>query len=203
VEFLGGTGKVLMLCGREDASPCQIRLQAAMEVFTLHPGIEIVGIEFTDWQADIAHRIVAAHLKAQQVLDGVWSDSGLQSIGSLRAFGEAGFKKGTVPPHTGGDINLMYKMALQMRVPLCAVDYPAAIGSLSFQAALDTLAGRQIPSRIETNMEVVISRGHETASIRADLFAEEKVRWDREDHFVHGAGWIPGKHRAGSLAREE
>jgi ribose transport system substrate-binding protein len=90
----------------------------------------------------------------------------------------------------------MYKTALQMRVPLCAVDYPAAMGALSFQTALDILSGRQVPRRVETNMEVVISRGHETSSVRADLLAEAKVRWDREDNYVHGAGWIPGKMRS-------
>ncbi|MCZ4313000.1 substrate-binding domain-containing protein [Comamonadaceae bacterium G21597-S1] len=194
-ELLGGKGCVLMLCGRRDASPCQMRLQAAKEVFSLHPQIEIVGIEFTDWQAVQAQAAVSRMLTSGQVPDGVWSDSGLQSIGSLQAFAAAGFRKGAIPPHTGGDINIMYKTALQMRVPLCALDYPAAMGALAFQTALETLSGRQVPRRVETNLEVVVSRGHETTSVRADVLAEEKVRWDRENDFVHAAGWIPAAMR--------
>jgi len=200
-EFLGGKGRILMLCGRRDASPCLMRLQAAQEVFSLHPGIEIVAIEFTDWQAQQAYGAVSRLLASGQILDGIWSDSGLQSIGSLQAFADAGFKKGTFPPHTGGDINIMYKTALQMRVPLCALDYPAAMGAIGFQTALETLSGRQVPRRVETNLEVVVSRGHETASVRADMLAEEKVRWDREDDFVHAAGWIPGGVRTRSGPR--
>ncbi len=179
VEYLGGRGRILMLCGREDASPC------------LHPKIEVVAIEFTNWEASLGHEIVQRHLAAGTKFDGVWCDSGLQGVGSLRAFTEAGYKRGTIPPHTGGEVNLMYKLAFHHKIPLCGVDYPAAMGALSFQTALDTLFGRQVPRRVEANLEIVISRGHETASVKADLFAEEKVRWDREDEYVHASGWIP------------
>lgn len=191
VEYLGGRGRILMLCGREDASPCRLRLQAAMEILGLHPDIEVVAIEFTNWEASLGHSIVQRHLAEGTKFDGVWCDSGLQGVGSLRAFTEAGYKRGTIPPHTGGEVNLMYKLAFHHKIPLCGVDYPAAMGALSFQTALDTLFGRQVPRRVEANLEIVISRGHETASVKADLFAEEKVRWDREDEYVHASGWIP------------
>ena len=190
-EFLGGRGRILMLCGREDASPCRYRLQAAMEIFSLYPEIEIEAIEYTNWEAHLGQEAVHRHLAQGTHLAGVWCDSGLQGVGSLRAFAEAGYRRGTVPPHTGGEINLMYKLAFHHKVPLCGVDYPAAMGALSFQTGLDTLFGRQVPRRIEANMEIVISRGHETASVKADLLAEEKVRWDREDDYIHASGWIP------------
>ncbi len=198
IEYLGGRGRILMLCGREDASPCRLRLQAAMEILNLHPEVEVIAVEYTDWVAQKGYEAVQRHLRAGPVPDGVWCDSGLQGVGSLRAFAEAGFKRGTIPPHTGGEINLMYKLAFNHKVPLCGVDYPAAMGALSFQTALDTLFGRQVPRRVEANLEIVISRGHETASVKADLFAEEKVRWDREDNYVHASGWIPsgGLHGA-------
>lgn len=190
-ERLGGRGRILMLCGREDASPCRLRLQAATEIFSLHPDIEIVAIEFTNWEAVHGHAIVQRHLASSTQVDGVWCDSGLQGVGALQAFVEAGYKRGTIPPHTGGEVNLMYKLAFNHKVPLCGVDYPAAMGALSFQTALDTLFGRQVPHRVEANLEIVISRGHETPSVKADLFAEEKVRWDRGDEYVHASGWIP------------
>ena len=197
VERLGGRGRILMLCGREDASPCRLRLEAAMEILALHPEVEVVSVEFTDWLAEKGFACVRRHLDAGFVPDGVWCDSGLQGVGSLRAFVEAGFRRGTIPPHTGGEVNLMYKLVFQHKVPLCGVDYPASMGALSFQAALDTLFGRQVPRRIEANLEVVITRGHETISVRADMLAEEKVRWDRSDDYVHASGWIPAGYMLG------
>lgn len=192
VEYLGGSGRILMLCGREDASPCRLRLQAAMEVLSLYPDIEIIAIEFTNWEAGIGYEVVSRHLAAGVRPDGVWCDSGLQATGSLRAFSDAGFKRGTFPPHTGGEVNSTYKLAFHNKVPLCGVDYPASVGALSFQTALETLFGRQVPRRLEANLEIVISRGHETTSVKADLFAEERVRWDREDDYVHASGWSSG-----------
>jgi ribose transport system substrate-binding protein len=195
VEHLGGAGRILMLCGRRDASPCRLRLQAAMEVLSLYPKTEVIAIEFTNWEASIGYEIVKRHLATGPVPDGVWCDSGLQGAGSLQAFSDAGFKRGTIPPHTGGEVNLTYKLAFEKKVPMCSVDYPAAMGALSFHTALDTLFGRQVPQRLEANLDIVISRGHETASVKADMFAEEKVRWDREDDYVHASGWIPGMSR--------
>lgn len=193
VERLGGRGRILMLCGREDASPCQLRLQAAMEILNLHPDVEVIAVEYTGWLAQSGYEIVRRYLAAGVVPDGVWCDSGLQGVGSLRAFNEAGFKRGTTPPHTGGEINLMYKLAFTGRVPLCGVDYPASMGALAFQTAIDTLFGRQVPRRMEANLEIVISRGHETQSVKADFYVEERVRWDRADDYVHASGWIPSR----------
>lgn len=202
VERLGGRGRIYLLCGREDSSPCRTRLQAAMEIFNLHPDIEVTALEFTDWLAQKGYEVMRQYLASGQVPDGVWCDSGLQGVGSVRAFVDAGFKRGTIPPHTGGEINLMYKLAFSYKVPLCGVDYPAAMGALSFQAALDTLFGRQIPRRVEANLEIVVSRGHETPSVKADLLAEEKVRWDRDDDYVHASGWIPGSYLLGNKGGE-
>ncbi|MEM9814109.1 MAG: substrate-binding domain-containing protein, partial [Pseudomonadota bacterium] len=167
-ERLSGAGRIVLLCGLETASPCKIRLEAARLTFERFPGIEIVAVEFTDWLAERGYQAVQAHLAAGWVPDGVWCDSGLQGIGSLNAFLDRGFLRGTIPPHTGGEMNLMYKMAIQERVPLCGLDYPAAMGAASFHVAIDALSGRPVPRVVETDMQVIVTRGHETTSVRAD-----------------------------------
>lgn len=187
-ERLSGAGRIVLLCGLETASPCKIRLEAARLTFERFPGIEIVAVEFTDWLAERGYQAVLAHLAAGWVLDGVWCDSGLQGIGSLNAFLDRGFLRGTIPPHTGGEMNLMYKMAIQERVPLCGLDYPAAMGAASFHVAIDALSGRPVPRVVETDMQVIVTRGHETKSVRADIHAEKKVDWNSADDHVHAAG---------------
>ena len=187
-ETLSGTGKVVLLCGLKTASPCKKRLEAAERVFQDFPGIEIIAIEFTDWLADRGYLAIHRHLEAGLVPDGVWCDSGLQGIGSLGAFLDHGFGRGTIPPHTGGEMNLMYKMAVQERVALCGLDYPAAMGAASFHVAIDALSGRPVPRVVEADMQVIVTRGNETQSVRADLQAEKKVDWNSPDDHVHAAG---------------
>ncbi|MEM1361316.1 MAG: substrate-binding domain-containing protein [Pseudomonadota bacterium] len=187
-ERLNGKGKIVLLCGLETASPCKIRLEAGLRTFAQFPDIEIAAIEFTDWLADRGYQAIQRHLKAGFLPDGVWCDSGLQGIGSLNAFLDHGFQRGTIPPHTGGEMNLMYKMAVQERVPLCGLDYPAAMGAASFHVAIDALSGRPVPRVLETDMQVIVTRGHETKSVRADIHAEKKVDWNSPDDHVHAAG---------------
>jgi len=176
----------------ENASPCSIRLRAARQVFVTFPGIEIVDIHFTDWLAERGYALMRGYLSSGFVPDGVWCDSGLQGIGSLNAFRDHGFRRGTIPPHTGGEMNLMYKIAATEKVPLCGLDYPPAMGAISFQMALDTLFGRQVPRVLEANSEIIVTRGHETKSVRADIHAEKKVYWNRADDHVHASGRLRG-----------
>lgn len=187
-EHLKGSGEIVMLCGMRGASPCTIRLQAALATLEKFPDIRITAIEYTDWLAERGYDVMENHLSHNRVPDGVWCDSGLQGIGSLKAFCDKGFKRGEIPAHTGGEMNLMYKMAVTEKVPLCGLDYPAAMGSISFQTGLDILAGRQVPCLIEADLQIIVTRGHETASVRADLHAERKVDWHAADSLVHAAG---------------
>ncbi len=187
-EQLRGEGKILMLCGLQGASPCTIRLKAASKVFAGLPGIEVIAVEYTDWLAERGYEIVRGYLARNLVPDGVWCDSGLQGVGSLTAFMDRGIRGGDLPPHTGGEMNMMYKLATTEKMPLCGIDYPPAMGAVSFQTALDTLYGRPIPKVIECNLEIVVTRGHETKSVRADIHAERKVVWNKSDDHVHADG---------------
>uniref|UniRef100_UPI0031D30CB6 helix-turn-helix domain-containing protein n=1 Tax=Inquilinus sp. TaxID=1932117 RepID=UPI0031D30CB6 len=120
-------------------------------------------------------------------IDGVWCDSGLHGAGSIQAWVDAGYD-GRVPPHTGGDQNAVYQLAILHGVKLAAMDFPPAMGIRAVEAALDILAGRTLPRRIEVHTPLVISRGWETASVRADVYVEDHVRWDRPPSLILGHG---------------
>ncbi len=182
VETLGGSGEVLLLPGVRDASPAMRRLEAALEVFALHPSIRIAAIIHTDWTPEGGYRAVRRQpdLLHGSRIAGVWCDSGLQGAGSLRAWIEAAARGGRpVPPHTGGDLNGIYQLALRHRVPLAAIDYPVTIGSRAVEICIDILSGRPVPRRVEIHAPVVVSRGHDTLSVRGDLALEDRVAWDR------------------------
>lgn len=48
-ETLGGEGRIVLLPGKAGASPAEMRLQAAKEVFAQFPGIAIVDTQYTGW----------------------------------------------------------------------------------------------------------------------------------------------------------
>jgi ribose transport system substrate-binding protein len=49
VEKLGGKGNVIMLSGIAGASPAELRIQAAKEVFAQYPDIKILENQYADW----------------------------------------------------------------------------------------------------------------------------------------------------------
>ena len=82
----------------------------------------------------------------------------------------------------------MYLKALKKNVPHCALDYPAAMGAQSVSVALDLLRGRAVARRVETPVPVIMPRGQETASVKADIWAERHVLWDLPDDVILSQG---------------
>ncbi|MBI1774972.1 MAG: substrate-binding domain-containing protein [Proteobacteria bacterium] len=188
-EYLSGEGGVLLLPGDEKAEPAQRRLSGARSVFAEFSGIEILDVQWTAWQRDAGRAAMIEALRRHgDAIRGVWCDSGLQAAGSLMACIDAGGPLCRIPPHTGGDLNLTYKLAVRHRVPLAAVDYPPVMGLRAIEVLLDVLRGRWVPRRVDVATEVVITRGHATASVRPDLWADEHVRWDLPDELILATG---------------
>lgn len=191
VERLSGKGSILALPGLQEAEPAELRLAGAQSVFAQHPGIAVAAVCWTGWLESRGRAIVADRLASHRgPIDGVWCDSGLQAVGSLKAYVAAG-RSGSIPPHTGGDLNLAYKLAIRHGIPLAAVDYPPAMGLRSVEIMIDVLRGRPVPRRIDVATEIVVTRGHATPSVQPDLWADEHVRWDLPDDLILASGLGP------------
>ncbi|MCR9121402.1 MAG: substrate-binding domain-containing protein [Phyllobacteriaceae bacterium] len=175
-EHLGGQGRVWMLSGLEGASPALRRQQAALSAFAEFPGIKVENVSYTDWTEQGGADAVAQLLgETGRAPDGVWCDSGLQGVGSVRHFLGLGQP---VPAHTGGDINQMYRLCVQAHVPMVALDYPASMGARALELSLEVMEGGTVPQRIEVPVQIVLPRGCETASVKADVWAELHAQWD-------------------------
>lgn len=185
-EHLSGQGRVWMLSGLRGASPALRRQQAALAAFSEFPGIRVENVSYTDWTERGGYEAVQELLReTHRAPDGVWCDSGLQGVGSVRCFLDAGMD---VPAHTGGDLNEMYKLCLHHKVPMAALDYPASMGARALELALEVLGGNTVPMRVEEPVQIVLPRGLETTSVKADAWAELHVAWDLSDDAVLSQG---------------
>lgn len=185
-EHLGGQGRVWMLSGLEGTSPAIRRQQAALTILSQYPGVQVEYVSHTDWTPEGGYRTVARLLDdTGRAPDGVWCDSGLQGVGSVRQFLDRGL---AVPAHTGGDLNEMYKLCLQRKVPMVALDYPASMGARALEIALDVLSGQPVPQRVEVPVQIVLPRGQETQSVKADTWAERHVEWALGDDAILSQG---------------
>lgn len=191
-ETLKGEGNVLMLPGHPEAEPAQRRLAAAETMFRSFPGINSLGVRWTFWHPEVTRGIIEDALaRWGDSIAGVWCDSGQQGIGSLKAFVAAGKKPGEIPPHTGGDQNSAYKLAIRNRVKLAAIDYPPVMGTKAVEVLYAAMCGRWVQREVDMPSEVIITKGHATRSVRADVWAEGHVRWDLPDDLILSSGLGP------------
>lgn len=189
VEKLGGNGKIVMLPGIAGASVAENRIKIAKQVFANYPGIEILDLQYTDWSPAKGKQVMAALLqKFGHEIQGVWSDHGLQGSGALEAFVEAGWEEGTIPPITCADLNGCVKLAVENDVPAFNYDYPPAMGGVALQVALDILDGKPVPHQYEVSVDIAITKGDETDSVKADKWVEDYARLDRPNDLILSTG---------------
>lgn len=191
-ETLGGKGNVIMLGGIAGASPAEIRISVAKQVFAEFPDINVLELQYTDWSPAKGKQVMAALIqKYGDQIDGVWSDSGLQGSGALEAFVEAGWEDGKIPPITCSDLNGCVKQAVEHDVKAINFDYPPAMGGASVNVALDVLAGKPVPKQYEVNAQISITKGDETESVKADIWMEDYARLDRPNDLILSTGLGP------------
>ncbi len=189
VEKLGGKGNIVLLPGLAGASPAELRLSAAKEVFAQAPGIKILDTQYTGWSPANGKKIMSAIIQRYgKDIQGVWADSGLQGSGSVEAFLGAGFKSNEIPPHTGGDLNRMYQLAQEHKFPFIGIDYTPSMGIAAVNVALSVLEGKPVPKRVDVNFQIVLPKGQDTKSVKADVSLEEYVRMDAPGDLIMGHG---------------
>ena len=191
-ETMGGHGSIVMLSGIAGASPAELRLEGAREVLNGFPEIKVLDLQYTDWSPAKGKTVMASLIqKYGSKIDAVWSDHGLQGIGALEAYADAGTAKGKFPPITCADLNGCIKLAVQNGAPVMNYDFPPAIGGAAVRLALDVLAGRTVPRHVEVNAQIAVSKGRETASVHADRWAEDYAQLDKPNDLVLSTGLGP------------
>jgi ribose transport system substrate-binding protein len=187
VEKLGGKGNIVMLPGMAGVSVAVNRIAAAQEVFANYPDIKVLDLQYTDWSPAKGKQVMAALIqKYGEDIDGVWNDHGLQGSGAIEAMVEAGWKD--LPPVTCADLNGCVKLAVENGAPAFNYDYPPAMGGLAVKVGLDILAGKPVPHQYEMSVDVAITKGDETESVKADKWVEDYARLDKPNDLILSTG---------------
>lgn len=189
VEKLGGKGNIVMLPGMAGVSVAETRIAVAKQVFANYPDIHVLDLQYTDWSPAKGKQVMAALLqKYGDQINGVWADHGLQGSGAIEALVEAGWEKGKFPPITCADLNGCVKLAVQNDEPAFNYDYPPAMGGVAVNVGLDILAGKPVPKQYEMNVDIAITKGDETESVKADKWVEDYARLDKPNDLILSTG---------------
>jgi len=174
-QKVGGAGKIVMLAGIPGVPTAESRLVGANEVFAKYPDIEILDTQYTNWSPTEGKTIMEQMIsKFGDSINAIWSDSGLQDIGAIQAYLEAGLP---IPPMTAEPVNGFLKLAKDNNVEFAAIGYPPAHSAACLDAAVAVLEGKPVSSFV--NVEVPIFTNAEI---------DDYVRMDCTDDL-----WIPAE----------
>lgn len=96
VEALGGKGKVLVMMPIAGSSAAVVQLAAFESVIEDHPGIEVLSVEYGDWNRAKAKQLTENALQRFSEIDGVFSPAAQMTMGMIEAFDEAGRLDGVI-----------------------------------------------------------------------------------------------------------
>lgn len=150
-DQVGGKGEIIMLSGIPGVPTAVDRLAAARKVFKRYPDIKILGHEYTNWSPTESKKIMESLLVKFPNVDAIWSDSGINDVGVIQAYTEAGKK---IPPMSGEPLNGFLRVAKENDVPFAAIGYPPYHSERCLQAAIDTLHGEPQPRFINVDAAV-------------------------------------------------
>lgn len=174
-QKVGGTGKIVMLAGIAGVPTAESRLEGANEVFAQYPDIEILDSQYTNWSPTEGKTVMEQMIsKFGDSIDAIWSDSGLQDIGVIQAYNEAGL---AIPPMTAEPLNGFLKLAKENNVEFAAIGYPPTHSADCLDTAVAALQGQPVSSFV--NVEVPIFTNEDN---------DEYVRMDCSDDL-----WIPAE----------
>lgn len=174
-QKIGGSGKIVMLAGIPGVPTAESRLEGANEVFAQYPDIEILDSQYTNWSPTEGKTVMEQMIsKYGDTIDAIWSDSGLQNVGVIQAYNEAGL---SVPPITAEPLNGFLKLAKENNVEFAAIGYPPTHSADCLDTAVAALQGQPVSSFV--NVEVPIFTNAEI---------DQYVRMDCSDDL-----WIPAE----------
>jgi ribose transport system substrate-binding protein len=145
-------GDIIMLSGIPGVPTAIDRLTAARKVFKKYPGINVLAHDYTNWSPTESKKVMESLLVKYPNLDAIWSDSGINDVGVIQAYREAG--KSNIPPMSGEPLNGFLRLAQEADVPFVAVGYPPYHSQRCLQAAIDTLHGEPQPRFINVDAAV-------------------------------------------------
>ncbi len=149
---INGKGNIIMLSGILATQTAVNRKDAALEVFAKYPDIKILDSGETNWSPTEAKTLMEQLLtKHGDSIDAIWSDSGINDVGVIPVYVEAGKK---IPPMTGEPLNGFLKLAKKHNVDFLAVGYPPTMSVDCLNAAVDALQGKPLTSWVNAPVPI-------------------------------------------------
>lgn len=150
---IGGKGKIVAMLPIAGTTAAVDQLDALNTVLKEYPDVQLLSVEYGDWNRAKAKQITENLLQRFPEIDGVYSPAGQMSIGMAEAFDEAG-RLGETVFSPGDEYNGWLKWVAAHKQG-GAVTFPTRAGQVAVQIGMDILAGKPVTRGIAVPSEYV------------------------------------------------
>ncbi|WP_296603467.1 substrate-binding domain-containing protein [Nocardioides sp.] len=147
-DALGGKGTIAVVDGIAGVDTSEIMGKALREAVAEAPGVEIVQEGYGQFSVSDSKKLSQTFLASGKQIDAWWGSGGESVTGIMSALVDA--KPAQMPPVAGATLsNGVLRMSLENDIPLGAMQFPATLAADCFEAAMDALAGEELPKFID------------------------------------------------------
>ncbi|MCG6115700.1 MAG: substrate-binding domain-containing protein [Mesorhizobium sp.] len=153
MDDLDGEGSIIAMLPIAGTTAAVDQLAALETVMEEYPGVELLSVEYGDWDRAKAKQITENLLQRFPRIDGVFSPAGQMSIGVAEAFDEAG-RLSEVTMSPGDEYNGWLKWVAQHGQG-GAVTFPTRAGQEAVRIGLSILRGEPVSRGIAVPSEYI------------------------------------------------
>ncbi len=141
-EEMHGKGKIFAMLPIAGTTAAVDQLAALKQVMKDYPGIQLLSVEYGDWNRGKSKQITENLIERFPEIDGVYSPSGIMSMGIIEALDSAGRLKDVVMS-PADEYNGWLKWVAQNK-KAGVVTFPTRAGQIATQIGMDVLAGKPV-----------------------------------------------------------
>ncbi|MBW3098987.1 substrate-binding domain-containing protein [Pseudohoeflea coraliihabitans] len=153
MKDIDGKGKIVAMLPIAGTTAAVEQLEALEAVLEDYPDVELLSVEYGDWNRGKAKQITENLLQRFPTITGVYSPAGQMSLGMVEAFDEAG-RLSEVTFSPGDEYNGWLKWVAEHQQG-GAVTFPTRAGQVALQVGLDILDGTSVPRGTAVESEYI------------------------------------------------
>ena len=168
-DLLGGKGKIMALMNSPAANVAQQRLNGFKEEIAKHPGLEFLGVQYSNNQTAKAASIITSTIAANPDLAGVFTITTNNTEGAATGIREAQ-REGKVKI-VGFDTSDPIVEAIRTGIVSAdIVQYPYRVGQLGLENMVAALDGKPIEREITTPFVVATAQNIDTPEVQKFIY---------------------------------
>jgi len=154
VESLGGRGKVAVLEGIPGHETGDARLGGFYEALQEHSGIEVIASQTANWERALGYNVFQNLLQSNPDIQALFACNDMMALGAVAAIAAAG-KTGEIIVVGFDAIDDARSAIRKGEMHGSIAQFPAEMGRLAVEKAVDLLNGKTIADYIPTKIELV------------------------------------------------